>query len=177
MARPIPDPLDVGQLAAQRTRLECDYPLDGFGRLRDSIARPEGQVAVDFQFHAAGSYPALEGTVRARAWLVCQRCLAAFEADLVSPVRVAFVSRDAEAGRVPEAYDAVTAPEGRLSLAELVEDEVMLALPLVPMHANASECALQLAAAAAEVQAPAGATPARGPTQRPFADLRELLKR
>jgi uncharacterized protein len=175
MARPLQDPLDVGQLAAQRTRLECDYPLGGFERLRDSLARPEGQVAVEFRFHEAGAFPALEGAVRARAWLVCQRCLAEFAAELESPVRVAFVARDAESGRVPEAYDAVTAPGGQLAFKEFVEDELMLALPLVPMHATPADCALQLAAAAAESEPEAA--PAVRPTQRPFAELRDLLKR
>ena len=174
MASSLQDPLDVGQLAAQRTRLERDYPLGGFARLRDSLARPDGQAAVDFRFHPAGTYPALEGAVRARAWLVCQRCLQAFEAALESPVRVAFVGRDAEAGRVPDAYDAVTAPGGRLALEEFVEDELMLALPLVPMHATPAECAVLLAAASAdgEVDAAPVAT-----ARRPFAELRDLMKR
>ena len=177
MARPLEDPLDVGQLAAQRSRLEREFPIDGFARLRDSLARPDGRAAVQFRFHAAGAYPALEGAVRARAWLVCQRCLKEFEASLESPVRVAFVGRDAEAGRVPDEYDAVTAPGGRIQLTEFVEDELLLALPLVPMHATPAECALQLAAEAeAEADADSEA-PAARPVSRPFAELRELLKR
>ena len=174
MARPLEDPLDVGQLAAQRTRLEREFPIDGFARLRDSLARPDGRAAVQFRFHAAGSYPALEGAVRAKAWLVCQRCLQEFEAALESPVRVAFVGRDAEAGRVPDEYDAVTAPGGRIQLSEFVEDELLLALPLVPMHATPAECAVLLAAAESEGEAEA---PATVPRQRPFAELRDLLKR
>ena len=101
------------------------------------------------------------------------------EAALESPVRVAFVGRDAEAGRVPDEYDAVTAPGGRIQLEEFVEDELLLALPLVPMHATPAECALKLAAEAeaeADADSEAPAAPAR-PVTRPFADLRELLKR
>lgn len=175
MASPLQDPLDVGQLAAQHTRLEQEFPIAGFSRFRDSLARPDGLAAVSFRFHPAGAYPALEGAVRARAWLTCQRCLQEFEAALESPVRVAFVGRDAEAGRVPDEYDAVTAPGGRIELAELVEDELMLALPLVPMHATPAECALELAAAANDNAAEG--TPVVTDVQRPFADLRALLKR
>ena len=175
MARPLPDPLDVGQLAAQHVRLAKDFPISGFSRLRESLARLDGSAAVDFRFHPAGSYPAVEGAVRARAWLVCQRCLHEFQAALESPVRLAFVPRDAEAGRVPDDYDALTAPGGRIALEELVEDELLLALPLVPTHASPSECALQLAAASAELEV---ARPqATSQVQRPFAELRDLLKR
>ena len=49
MASQLQDPLDVGQLAAQRTRLEHDYPLGRFSRLRDSLARPDGVAVVDFR--------------------------------------------------------------------------------------------------------------------------------
>jgi uncharacterized protein len=176
MASQLQDPLDVGQLAAQRTRLEHDYPLGRFSRLRDSLARPDGVAVVDFRFHSAGAYPALEGAVRARAWLICQRCLKEFEASLESPVRVAFVARDAEAGRVPEAYDAVTAPGGQLVLDEFVEDELLLAVPLVPMHATPADCAMRKAMVVEEVVAVEKPAPV-APTQRPFADLRNLLKR
>ena len=173
MERPLEDPLDVGQLAAQRSRLEREFPIAGFDRLRDSLARPDGEATIHFRFHAAGAYPALEGAVRARAWLVCQRCLSEFQAELESPVRVAFVGRDAESGRVPDEYDAVTAPGGRIGLSEFVEDELLLALPLVPMHATPAECAHRVVGADNESDAPAAA----GPVRRPFADLRDLLKR
>ena len=182
MARPLEDPLDVGQLAAQQAELDRSYPVAGFERLQGSLARPDGRVTAEFRFHDTGTYPAREGAVRATVWLVCQRCLGEFETVLESPVRVAFVATDAEAARVPEEYDAVTAPHGRVQIEELVEDELLLALPLVPMHATPADCALQTAvqvdrdaeADKAEVAAP---PEAKSPVQRPFGDLRNLLKR
>ncbi|MBS0375091.1 MAG: DUF177 domain-containing protein [Proteobacteria bacterium] len=177
MARPLEDPLDVGPLAAHGTQLERDFPVETFARLRESLSRPGGRAVAQFRFHTAGAYPALEGSVRARAWLTCQRCLQEFEATLESPVRVAFVGRDAESSRVPDEYDAVTAPGGRIGLSEFVEEELLLALPLVPMHPTPADCALSLAA---EGEAEAPRTPARPvsrPVTRPFADLRELMKR
>jgi uncharacterized protein len=173
MVPPTQEPLDVGQLAAQQIHFEREFPIDGFARVRDSLARPEGQAAAQFRFHVAGSYPALEGAVRARAWLTCQRCLREFETTLESPVRVAFVARDAEASRVPEAYDAVTAPGGQIQLEEFIEEELLLALPLVPMHPASAACSGRRAGAAVDVGAPAPVAP----NTRPFSDLKKLLKR
>ncbi len=173
MASLMQDPLDVGQLAAQRTQLEREFPIDGFERVRSSLARPEGQAAAHFRFHVAGNYPALEGAVRAKAWLVCQRCLQEFEATVESPVRVAFVGRDAEAGRVPDEYDAVTAPGGRLELLEFVEDELLLALPLVPMHPTPQDCTGRRTMPVVE---PLRMVSNSGVT-KPFAGLGDLLKR
>ena len=178
MARPLEDTLDVGHLAAQRAELERDFPVGSFARLRGSLARPDGVATARFQFHEVAAYPALAGEVRATAWLVCQRCLQEFETVLASPVRVAFVWRDADASKVPDEYDAVTAPAGRIQLGELVEDELLLALPLVPMHATPMECALQLAAVVEGEAAPGTAVvEAKSPVHKPFADLRGLLKR
>jgi len=173
MASLLQDPLDVGQLAAQRTQLDREFLIDDFDRVRSSLARPQGQAVAHFRFHVAGNYPALEGAVRAKAWLVCQRCLQEFEATVESPVRVAFVTRDAEASRVPDEYDAVTAPDGRVALLDFVEDELLLALPLVPMHPTTDECTGRRPPAVAE---PLRVVSNSGVT-KPFAGLGDLFKR
>jgi len=173
MARPLEDTLDVGQLAAQRAAFERDFSVANFERLRDSLARPEGRASVSLHFHVAGDFAAAEGNVTAAAWLVCQRCLGEYEARFESPVRIAFVDDEADAATVPEGYEAVTVAAGRLRLAELVEDELLLALPLVPMHATPAECDVKREAVA-EVAAP---SVEKAPVHRPFASLHELLKR
>jgi uncharacterized protein len=173
MARPLEDPLDVGPLAAQRAELVREFPVRDFGRLRDGLARADGHATVTLRFHVAGELPAAEGTLTAGVWLVCQRCLAAYEARLESAMRLAFVDDDADADAVPEGYEAVTVAAGRVRLAELVEDELLLSLPLVPVHAQPAECSVQAEVPAGEARPTAQPVPA----QRPFAGLQDLLKR
>lgn len=175
MLKPLTDPVDVGLLSASQTTTSADYPLSRFERLRESLARHEGAAQVEFRFHAvndgAQEFPALEGHVRARPWLVCQRCLSPFAWRLESSFRVAFTATDEQAARVPIEYEGVVAPGGRVSLAELVEDELLLALPLVPMHETPEECH-----APPEEAAP-GEDVVRDEVRRPFARLRDLLDR
>jgi uncharacterized protein len=174
--------VDVGLLTASQSAFARTYALADFARLGDGLAKREGQAEAEFRFHAADfvptdessagavtKLPALEGTVRARPWLVCQRCLNAYEQPVESTFRIAFVATDDDAPNVPEGYDGVAAPHGRASLAQLVEDELLLALPLVPMHATREECTTRPEAVAPEEIAP------KEVTQRPFADLRNLL--
>jgi len=64
------------------------------------------------------------------------------------------------------------APGGRISIEELVEEELMLFLPIVPLHENSPACG-------ASVLRP---PPVQGDlgeptTQKPFAQLQELLGR
>ncbi|MFO0336906.1 MAG: YceD family protein [Pseudomonadota bacterium] len=168
----------MGLLSASRTAFRRTYVLADFERLRDGLAKDEGSAEVEFRFHAANEFPALEGEVRARPWLVCQRCLNPYEQAVESPFRVAFAPTEEASARVPEGYEGVVAPHGRAKLAELVEDELLLALPLVPMHASPAECE-----GAVEQPTPDPADVAVGPgdekteSQRPFASLRELLDR
>lgn len=192
MPKPPVDPVDVGLLTASRSAFAREYALADFARLGDSLAKRDGRAEVEFRFHAAvhstpeilpdgrlegasagTTLPALEGTVRARPWLVCQRCLNAYEHPLESSFQVAFVASEDDTANVPEGYEGVAAPNGRIALAALVEDELLLALPLVPLHAEPEQCAAQpepgVPEAAPEEMAP------QQPTQRPFADLRMLL--
>lgn len=178
MLKPLTDPVDVGLLSASESTVSGDYPLAGFERLKDSLAKSEGTARVEFRFHDADDgesrFPALDGSVEARPWLVCQRCLNPFEWRLESAFRVAFVAAEEQSAQVPGEYDAVLAPHGRASLHELVEDELLLALPLVPMHERIEECRASPGPSSPE-DAPDEA--AHEGTTRPFAQLRDLLDR
>lgn len=87
----------------------------------------------------------------------------AMELLLRSTVRVALLASAEEAGALPEEIEPMLAPDGRLSVADLVEEELLLALPIVALH-EAGKCPQRTTAA-----------PREPATQRPFARLGELL--
>jgi uncharacterized protein len=77
----------------------------------------------------------------------------------------------AEAGEpgLPEDCEAIGGDPRRVDLAALVEDELLLALPIIPQHEAGGECEL-----------PGDATEAAGEgdtveMRRPFAGLKDLL--
>ncbi len=70
--------------------------------------------------------------------LQCQRCLQAYLQDLQVDRRFLFVAHESQAERLDEELeDDVLVMPVRLDLAELLEDELILALPLVPRHPGA----------------------------------------
>jgi uncharacterized metal-binding protein YceD (DUF177 family) len=87
-------------------------------------------------------------------------------------VRVALLPSEADVARVPEDLEPMLAPGGRISIDELVEEELMLFLPIVPLHENSPACGAPVPPPEArdEVEEPMT-------TQKPFANLSELLKR
>lgn len=135
------------------TRLEGLVGSDGAAKGSVALSRQGGRIIADVQFSA-------------RVTLQCQRCLGPMELDLNGSTSVVLVETEGEAAGVPEEFETVLAPHGRLRLAGLIEEELLLALPAAPRHA-AGECpaeGLTREDAAPEVQ-------------RPFANLGELLAR
>jgi uncharacterized protein len=105
--------------------------------------------------------------------LTCQRCLQPIEWPVTSDSQVALVADAAEADRVADGLETYLVENDRVSVRDLVEEELLLALPLVPKCAAGSECARS-------VESGGRRELDRDPpidVQTPFAQLVELLKR
>ncbi len=92
------------------------------------------------------------------------------ELPLESTTHVALILAEADAAEVPEELEPVLARAGRISIGELVEEELLLALPIVPLHEELGECVVPPAAPLVAAES------AEHVTQRPFAGLAELLR-
>ncbi|MBL8350043.1 MAG: DUF177 domain-containing protein [Burkholderiaceae bacterium] len=136
--------LDVAAFAAEGAQLADRWPGVGLQRLADSQTPPQDLVLpeVAWSVHGerlpvAGGEPELWLTlaVQASVWLTCQRCLQPFRVPLAFERRLRFVRGEAEAEALDaESEEDVLALSRWLDLRELVEDELLLALPLVPRH-------------------------------------------
>ena len=178
MSRPPADLVDVELLATERATLSGVFPVAGFARLRPSLADPSGEARATFSFYRVAGRPAVDGNVEATVALVCQRCLTPVSWPLHSRLELVFVESESgvDDAELPEGLEPAVAPHGRASLAALVEDELLLALPLVARHSDLADCTR------------AGLTPEllardeeEGPDEdtvkRPFANLRDLLRK
>lgn len=172
MSAPPDDRVDVEALAAEGATVTRRYALREFPRLADAVAGTGGDAKAQFRFlQATPQLAGCELEVQAGASLRCERCLEPYQETLQSRTRLAFMVEGRQAGSVPAGFDELAVPQGRVSLRELVEDELLLSLPLVAKHGEGTACA---------EGAPPGADGVAGPetgVRRPFAGLRELLKR
>ncbi len=127
--------------------LQGRWPLAAMTRLSDSLVGSDADAAVDWQL--AGSLLPVTGG-EAEVWLhlqaqatvslQCQRCLQAMADDIPVDRRFRFVRTEAEALKLDEvSEDDVLVLEPRLDVATLLEDELILGLPIVPMHAVCPE--------------------------------------
>ena len=174
-----PRRLDVATFAQAGGHLQGEWPLAGMARLlQDALPPAPGSPAQTVAWSARGERRAASGgaaqirlCLRARTALrmTCQRCLQPVEIELDVAPTLRFVRDEAEAERLDEESDEdVLALSSTLDLHELVEDELILALPLVPRH---ERCPQPLPMSAGELDE-AGAGDAAGA----FAGLADLLK-
>jgi uncharacterized protein len=168
MAPGLPDRVDCEQLADDAVVLERVYPLAEMPRLRDVVAGAPGSVQARFAFAKASGRAMATVSVEAMPQLVCQRCLQSFAYVAAGSSEVEFAV-GSEAAESP--HEAYTMENGHVSLRELAEEELLLALPIVAMHPPQS-CAR---GPTYEADATAEALP--GERSRPFAALQDLLKK
>ena len=171
MLPPWSQPLDVDRLARGEAEIEFDVPLAELPRLKARIAGIGGSVHGAARFARQSRFAVAELSLTGKATLQCQRCMQAMELPVDSTTHVALILAEADAADVPEDLEPVLAREGRISAGELVEEELLLALPIVPLHEDLRGCAVATSAPLAAQQAPEPVT------QRPFAGLDELLRR
>ena len=167
MSRASQEPLDASNLAAAATVVEREFRLADFTRLVDRLAAPEGVARARIVWRSIGGVPTGQLEVRAEALLTCQRCLGPMRRVLESASQLAFIEH--EDAPVPAEHEAIPGDPHEVDLAGLVEDELLLSLPLIAIHDAGEECASQVAS-------DADAGPPAQEMRRPFAGLKELLK-
>lgn len=140
-----PSRLDVAAFAKAAGEIEGVWPLSSFDRLRESA------VAVAVPVEGGGVAWRARGESRAlrngenQVWLhahaetvvplECQRCLQAVAVNVAIERSFLFVhGEDAAAQLDTDSEDDVLAITRALDLHELIEDELLLALPIVPRH-------------------------------------------
>jgi uncharacterized metal-binding protein YceD (DUF177 family) len=161
--------LDIDPLADGQARIEFDIPLGEFARLNLAPDAPQDLASGHVQFSRHQGYVLADLEVRASVPLVCQRCLGIMRAGIDSRSRVALIGAESEADSVPSGLETVLAPERRVSVRELAEEELMLSMPTVALHADPRDCA----GARPEIVA----VDERPNVHKPFERLGELLKR
>jgi uncharacterized protein len=161
-------PLEVDRLADGGADVDFAVPLAELSGLRSLRAGVGGSVRGHVHFGREEGGPVADLTFSGTVSLQCQRCLQPMEQPLERVSRIALIASEDEAARVPREREPVLAAGGRISIGELLTEELLLLLPIVPLH-EARECAREPAAA--------GRVPPGGETHRPFANLADLLKR
>ena len=142
--------------------LERQYPLGELPRLQDLLADARGSVKARFAFNKVGDGRAgASVAVHAVPQLICQRCFKGFAFEVAADSEIEFARSEADAP-ADSPREIYLMANGSVSLRELAEEELLLALPLVAVCSTPEIC---------------GQAPVLEKKSRPFAALQDLLKK
>lgn len=129
MSTPSDERLAYASLARQGARLERQLALDALPRVAE-LAPGLGSVAVTLEFRVDGAgRPWVSGHAEQLVEATCQRCLERFERRLSVDFDLCIVREEPDAREVAEAADVLVVEGETVSIAEIVEDELLLGLP------------------------------------------------
>ncbi len=123
-------------MVAARRSFEGRLPLSAMTRLQGLLNDTEGDARYTIEFDQdALRVPYVELRIEAQLPLVCQRSLQRFLLPVSLVQRLGLVRDEADEAALPPDYEALLVPEdGMLHPADLVEDELVLAVPVVPVN-------------------------------------------
>ena len=181
MSTVLPDHIDPWRAAKNGLSFAGELPLTRFPRLLEVGVVDEGETPAHVTYRLdfgrdAQRGTVLEGWARLRLRLLCQRCLSDVWLDLDAPLALRLVRVEASAKGSESGYEALVVTDDSLDPFELIEDELLLAIPPFPRHpvgeCQAPEPASGDGSAVSEPDRPSAEEPERAPN--PFAVLERL---
>lgn len=130
----LPDIVDAWRMIAARRSFEGSLSFRDMPRLRESLANDAGVARYRIEFDRdALQVPYIGLKVDARLALECQRTLEVFEQPVAIDERLGLIAKEEDEAALPPGYEPLLTASGEVNLAEVIEDELILALPVVPV--------------------------------------------
>jgi uncharacterized protein len=131
--------LDPRKAVAMGSCFEGRMEIARLSRLRPLLASTEGSVDYRLSFgRDERGYGVVIGRVVGELTLRCQRCIDAMSLRVDGAFSLALVEGLDEAAALPDDYDPLLLDGRLMRSSELIEDELLLAVPVVPRHPEGS---------------------------------------
>ena len=170
MVKPLPDRFNPDLMARDGTRHEATLPVARFERLAAVLASDAGEVHVAATFSRLEDQLRVSGRVRADYRTRCQRCLEPMSLPVDETFELTFVASETAAQALDDELDPVVLDDtGRITIVGLLEDELILHVPLITRHPAGEGCApLEASFGGEAIEAAEAERP------RPFDALKDL---
>ena len=168
MSASLPDSVDVWRMVMARRSFEGSLAVATLPRLVSALAGDAGRVRFALEF-GRDAYGMAFLAVQAQAdlTLMCQRSLESFVCPVTVDSRLGLIREEREEAALLPGYEPLLVDAEPLHLAAVIEDELLLALPLVPMRPGSEDAVAAWAAPVDDELEPAVRA-------NPFAVLRTL---
>ena len=135
----LPVEVDPFRLVDQGRIFDGVIPLSDYPRLSEQLFDGsdgnKSTLTVHLEFTRTKTrLPVVNGQIKAELQLLCQRCLDVKAEPFETTFSVVLVSSDEQAERLQEGFDTWMVEDQKIFLRDFIEDEILLALPLVVSH-------------------------------------------
>jgi len=135
----LPVEVEPFKLVEQGRLFEGRIPQHDFSRLNELLFSDDNEnnklVNVELEFtRSDAGYPVIKGHIKAELQMLCNRCLDATDLNIDTDIEVVLVSSDEQAERLQEGFDTWLVEDQKLFLQDFIEDEILLAMPIVISH-------------------------------------------
>jgi len=131
--------IDPWQAVRSELSLEGEAYAEDLPRLADALISGGGTAdwPARYSLHfgrGADGYAMASGRALLTFRPVCQRCLGEVAIPLDAPIALALIRHEAKTEAIPDHLDPLEVGERRIRSLDLVEDELLLSIPQVPVH-------------------------------------------
>jgi uncharacterized protein len=139
----VPDYVDAKKIFAQHALISGILPISRFSRFCELLADNSGNLHVTLQFHLDDSHRRIiDGEIDVLVSVTCQRCLEPAEIRLTETFKLGIVETEGHIARLPADIDPWMVTEPKLVIADLLEEQLILAMPIVSYHSEGCKAAL-----------------------------------
>ena len=132
---------ELGDMGERSSVLSGEIELNRFNRLTDLLQSDEGTVKAALRFRQdPGGWLIMAVEYDADVQLLCQRCLEPLALHVQDRVEMALLESESLEQHLPDRYEPLVLNDDRLMPAILIEDELIISLPIVPRHERAEQC-------------------------------------
>lgn len=173
MSREYPDWISPNRAAEGKRIFSGTIPLSRMSRLAALLVDARGEASFTAAFRTdLDQRVIIDLQVEAALPLVCQASLEVYDEQVKRNSELAVIGNDSEQFELPENYEPVLTENGRLAIATLVEDELLLGLPQIPRKPG-----LQVIEYSTGGQSFMSETLPEESRKNPFSALQDMLKR
>lgn len=136
MLKDLPSLIEPSLLAFQGCRLKGRVALTQMKRLCNSLCDVRGDVYIDWLFATDDKQrPIIEGSMQTQLSILCQRCLQPMHWPIDTKTALIILNKEPnQDDKLPVKYEVLTLTSTQVQLITIIEDELILALPIVAKH-------------------------------------------
>ena len=172
MSREYPDWISPNRAAEGNRIFSGTIPLARMKRLAPLLVSAQGEASFVAVFRTdLDKRVVIDLQVEAALPLVCQASLDVYDEWVKRSAELAVIEHVSELDELPDNYDPVETENGRLAIASLVEDELILGLPQIPRKPGLKKIEYSTGGQPSRSESPPTAA-----KKNPFAALQDMLK-